>query len=418
MPPFRNRPVPPAITGRSGPRTFVRLVAVLALAAIAVTPPVQGQTAISQGSFITRLGTDTLAVESFVRTATKLEGEIIWRSPVYAAAHYVAALGSNGRPTALEITILDGLPGSNAYNYRTASVTWLPDTVTAVIQLDTGVIHGGTARGASPTLPYSWALHELHTEALLGNALDSVRLPIFAIGVNRGLTAGNLRVEKLSPDTIRMWNILAAGAAHLRVDERGRILEVDGSRSTSRYRVERRSEPIDVRSLISTIGVAERSEKRFGSVIAVYDTAVATIAGKDITIIYSPPKVRGREVFKNGVLGDTLWRTGANMATHLRTGATLVIGGDTIPPGLYTIFTSIAPDNSTYTLIVNAQTGQWGYTYDRARDLLRVPLSVSTIPHTEQFTIAIEPNAAGDGGTLALRWATTQLAVEFKTPRE
>jgi hypothetical protein len=52
-----------------------------------------------QGGFVTRLGSDTLAVERFTRTANRLEGERVLRVPRTALIRYVATLGKDGRVT-------------------------------------------------------------------------------------------------------------------------------------------------------------------------------------------------------------------------------------------------------------------------------------------------------------------------------
>src|SRR5229473_262286 len=73
------------------------------------------------------------------------------------------------------------------------------------------------------------------------------------------------------------------------------------------------------------------------------DQASATIAGKSITIKYSSPSVRGRQIFGDGgVLSRDstylVWRAGANAATMLQTGADLDIAGLTVPAGTYTLY--------------------------------------------------------------------------------
>jgi len=45
----------------------------------------------------------------------------------------------------------------------------------------------------------------------------------------------------------------------------------------------------------------------------------------------------------NGVLGDTIWRTGANAATQLRTDADITIGGAPVPAGTYSLWTHASP---------------------------------------------------------------------------
>jgi hypothetical protein len=114
-------------------------------------------------------------------------------------------------------------------------------------------------------------------------------------------------------------------------------------------------------------------------------------------------------VWVNGVLGDTLWRTGANAATQFRTDVDLVLGGSTIPAGTYTLWTAATP--SGYRLVVNRQTGQWGTVYDATRDLVRVPLRESTVATpVERFTIELEPQSNG-AVFLNFTWGTKRLSV-------
>ena len=109
------------------------------------------------------------------------------------------------------------------------------------------------------------------------------------------------------------------------------------------------------------------------------------------------------------MLGDTLWRTGANAATQFRTDVDLVLGGATIPAGTYTLWTASTP--SGYRLAVNRQTGQWGTVYDATRDLVRVPLRESTVATpVERFTIELEPQSNGVV-FLNFTWGTKRLSV-------
>src|SRR4029079_16832555 len=84
------------------------------------------------------------------------------------------------------------------------------------------------------------------------------------------------------------------------------------------------------------------------------DTVRATIAGNAMSIDYGRPSLRGRNVWTNGVLGDTIWRTGANAATELTTLRDLqLIGGQIVPAGKYTLWTHVYPRNTIYELIFN-----------------------------------------------------------------
>jgi hypothetical protein len=54
-------------------------------------------------------------------------------------------------------------------------------------------------------------------------------------------------------------------------------------------------------------------------------TVQAAVGSAHLWIDYGRPALRGRDVWANGVLGDTLWRTGANAATQFRTDVDLVL---------------------------------------------------------------------------------------------
>jgi len=139
------------------------------------------------------------------------------------------------------------------------------------------------------------------------------------------------------------------------------------------------------------------------------DTVRATVAGAEILVDYGRPARRGRDLWASGVLGDTLWRTGANAATQFRTSRDLEIAGRTLPAGTYTLFTLAT--GGRYQLVINRQTGQWGTQYDAGRDVMRVPLGIGATGETERFTIAVVPE--GGGGRIALRWGTRELSVPF-----
>lgn len=143
------------------------------------------------------------------------------------------------------------------------------------------------------------------------------------------------------------------------------------------------------------------------------DSLSASIAGADIKVNYGRPSKRGRVIF-NG-LGDMkwgmVWRTGANEATHFTTSKALDFGGKVVPAGTYTLFTQLEA-NGKWELIVNKQTKQWGTAYDKAQDLVRIPMTVtSTNPVVEKMEITVKP--AGKGGEIAVMWDTYKAVAGF-----
>jgi hypothetical protein len=135
--------------------------------------------------------------------------------------------------------------------------------------------------------------------------------------------------------------------------------------------------------------------------------ASATIAGKPITIKYSSPSVRGRQIFGDGgvISKDStypVWRAGANAATTLQTGANLEIGGLNVPAGTYSLYV-LAKDPDNWKLIVNKQTGQNGDSYDPGMDLGRVDMKMEKPPApVEKLKYSI--TASGNTGKVQLEW--------------
>jgi len=134
----------------------------------------------------------------------------------------------------------------------------------------------------------------------------------------------------------------------------------------------------------------------------------ATIGGKNISIKYSAPSVRGRKIFGDGgrISQDStypVWRAGANAATALHTDADLDIGGLKVPKGNYTLFV-LVKDPDAWQLIVNKQTGQGGLDYEQSQDLGRVKMTMSKPPSLiETFKITLSDQGGGKG-KLQMEW--------------
>jgi hypothetical protein len=144
--------------------------------------------------------------------------------------------------------------------------------------------------------------------------------------------------------------------------------------------------------------------------------ASTTINGKKITIKYSAPSVRGRQIWGDGGIiskdpNYPVWRAGANSATSLVTEGDLDINGLKVPKGSYTVYVLLSQPN--WKLIVNKQTGQWGLEYHQDRDLGRVDMTMSkpSAP-VETFKITLD-STGGNKGKLTMEWADTVASVPF-----
>ena len=139
-----------------------------------------------------------------------------------------------------------------------------------------------------------------------------------------------------------------------------------------------------------------------------------TLSGTDISITYGRPYVKGRTIFGDLVPYDQVWRTGADEATTLEISADIVIGETKIPKGAYTLYT--LPGETTWQLIVNKETGQWGTQYSSEEDLVRIDMhreTRSTPLEQLSINVTLSDNETGSG-TLEIEWNTTRISVPIR----
>jgi hypothetical protein len=173
------------------------------------------------------------------------------------------------------------------------------------------------------------------------------------------------------------------------IDQQGRLQSVDGTLTTNKAIGTRASGRVDIAAIAAAM-------KPTG-VLSPRATAYASFAQGPIMINYSSPAVRGRTVWGGTLVPfDSIWRTGANEATHLATSKTIQLGDMTLAPGMYTLWTHHTRTGTS--LIVNRQVGQWGTIYNPAQDIGRVPMELTNAPtHVEDFTITIRSLGQGRG---------------------
>ncbi len=133
--------------------------------------------------------------------------------------------------------------------------------------------------------------------------------------------------------------------------------------------------------------------------------------GKSVKVDYSSPRAKGRKIFGDLVPYGQVWRTGANESTTFVIDSAVVVGGQNVPAGHYTIFT--IPEANKWTLVISKKTGEWGTDYPgTGEDLARVPMSVSkTGAPVENFTIGFDQ--AGNKCTLHMDWENTRASVDI-----
>jgi hypothetical protein len=138
------------------------------------------------------------------------------------------------------------------------------------------------------------------------------------------------------------------------------------------------------------------------------ETATGKIGDATLTIKYSAPSVRGRQIFGDGGLlmhdpTAPIWRAGANEATSFHTDGDLTIGSLAVPKGDYTLYVNLK-DPDAWELVINKQTGQWGTKYDASQDLGRVKMQMGTPPAPVEVLKYTITSTGGKKGTIQLAW--------------
>jgi len=164
--------------------------------------------------------------------------------------------------------------------------------------------------------------------------------------------------------------------------------------------------------LLLFAGVAMDLVAQQRPVLSPRDSVTLSLDTNTISVNYSRPSMRGRKIMGALVPWDKVWRTGANLATHLRTSFDMVMGGVPVPRGTYTLWT--IPSSNVWKIILNKQIGQWGTNYDEKQDLARFDARAETLPSpVDTFMITLQ-GTGKQGGLLKLLWENTAVTVSFE----
>lgn len=391
-------------------RPFQSLSLLLATLAAIVCRPAEPE---QRYGFITRLGNDTISVESITRQGNTVVVDGVDRFPRVHRRHTEIELGSASTIRHLAMDIHTPSEPANQRELRvTADVT--EDSVHIVKSDSARTLRRNFATGGAVAMahvPQMYSLYELYFDAAFARAkalkraaTDTVQLRQFYI--DREFDRFPLHhavVRLLSGNRADIQHDWLAGTGQATFDSAGRMLSYSGARTTYLVDVARLDSQPDIK------GVADKweaTEAAAGGVkqLSPRDTVRSTIGNVSITIDYSRPLARGRVLLGNVIPYDRVWRTGANAATQFTTSAPVRLAGIQLAAGTYTLWT--VPHQNAVEIIVNGQSGQWGTGYDRSRDVGKARMhSAALSTPVDQFTISVAPTNARHG-TLALEWGS------------
>ena len=370
------------------------------------------------GAFVIMLGKDTIGVERYTRTADRVVDDMVMRdrAPVIAR-HLVGDLGADGLITHLEVDTkplgTTDVPPSHVVARFTKDDAFIDITRSG----QTSTAHVVTPQGAVPFINFCYALYDQYGVRARTLGRPPVKLSVLSFGSTAPF---DLTVTIPAPDSMGV-SFEGDQPTLFKVDAAGRIQGIDGRLTTQKV-IGRRvpTSAVDVAAYAAAF-----AERPLGQ-LSPPDSVRAEVGGVRIAIDYGRPAMRGRRIFGGVVPWNQVWRTGANLATRFTTSADLVIGGQTIPKGSYTLWT--LPSTSGWKLIVNREVlapcggdacnlptraRLWGTDYTADSDLVRVDVKTESLPQAvEQFTIAVVPR--GKSGVVQMDWETTRISIPFE----
>jgi hypothetical protein len=110
-----------------------------------------------------------------------------------------------------------------------------------------------------------------------------------------------------------------------------------------------------------------------------------------------------------------VWRTGANEATTFTVSDEVLINGQKLAAGTYSLHT--IPGRDEWTIIFNSDPGQWGsFSYDAAKDVLRVKAKPQATTDNEEWLSFSIPEVGATTARVVLRWEKVSVPFTVDVP--
>jgi hypothetical protein len=167
-------------------------------------------------------------------------------------------------------------------------------------------------------------------------------------------------------------------------------------------------------------------------------SVMQTIGVTDITITYSRPGVKGRKIWGDApaaasggtaTLDDArerpkdapivpyghVWRTGANEATMSAVTDDVLVNGQKLPAGTYSLHT--IPGRDEWTVIFNSDAGQWGsFSYDEKKDVLRIKVKPQAATDNQEWLQYSFPVVTANSAQVLIRWEKVAVPFTVEVP--
>ncbi|CAH0995379.1 hypothetical protein EMA8858_01500 [Emticicia aquatica] len=137
--------------------------------------------------------------------------------------------------------------------------------------------------------------------------------------------------------------------------------------------------------------------------------AISQVVGvTKISIDYSRPSLKGREIFGKLIPFDKVYRTGANGATKIETTGDITVQGQTLKAGKYAIMS--IPNQANWTIIFSKNLNVNEQSYNQSDDVLRVTARPQDISTVETLTFDFS-DIKDDAASLNFSWEKTKVTL-------
>ena len=143
---------------------------------------------------------------------------------------------------------------------------------------------------------------------------------------------------------------------------------------------------------------------------------VQTVGLTEVTVEYSRPSVKGRDIFSlNGLvpLGQK-WRTGANKNTIITFKDDVKFGGKEVKKGAYALFTT--PGTNSWTIYLYKNTENWGVPkeWDAEQEAANFTVKPTKLPFSVESMMITFDDLASGGATLNIIWDDVMVAMPIE----
>ncbi|MBR98533.1 MAG: dihydrolipoamide dehydrogenase [Flavobacteriaceae bacterium] len=143
---------------------------------------------------------------------------------------------------------------------------------------------------------------------------------------------------------------------------------------------------------------------------------IQTVGLTEITVEFSRPSMKGREIMGELVPYGKIWRTGANENTKISFSDPVKLNGKSLDKGSYAIYTR--PGEDMWEVFFYKKSDNWGTPrkWEASEIAVAVEVPVTKLSNAvETFSIWIS-NLSNNGAKLNIAWENTRISVNVEVP--